>query len=153
MNYKRYVPFIIVAWDRFELSALGVWILRSNQLSYHAIEYKEEKLLTSLGEDFTCILGSFSMFEPLFTEESSNTILYICRENLSIVFIRRYFSINDKRTVNLLTDNDQVRLERLELSRRTAPDPKSGVATYYTTNAYKWFQPYCKLGNNIYATI
>ena len=30
------------------------------------------------------------------------------RENLSIIFVRRYFTINDKRTVNLLTDNNQA---------------------------------------------
>lgn len=29
-----------------------------------------------------------------------------------------------------------VRLARLELARREAPDPKSGVATNYTTAAY-----------------
>lgn len=51
------------------------------------------------------------------------------RENLSEIFVRRYLSINDKRTVNLLTDNDQVHLERLELSRLAAPASKTGLST------------------------
>ena len=34
-----------------------------------------------------------------------------------------------------------VRTERLELSHREAPDPKSGVSTNFTTSA-KWYSQY-----------